>query len=206
MYSHNRSLAMKMASPVHAARHAPAYMCSTGKSMQRAKPRSLQGRNAATALPSRFGRLERRVQRIRRAGVEVVHRQHDELAGEVLVRQPLDLTRPVRLARRSVTSTRRQPSSGANRMNRLLAPLRSYSQSCFSASPGRAGSGLRGLPARRKRSPPAAPPPHRPEPCCVAATACAGSAPTPNPHPRNAGGIGAGSVANGFAPRIYATI
>ena len=76
----------------------------------------------------RFGRFKFLVQRGRVVGVQVVPHQHNTvLVRVVLVHQLLDHSGPIGFGGRSVTSTRRHPSNGANSMNRLLTPLRSYS-------------------------------------------------------------------------------
>ena len=60
--------------------------------------------------------------------IEIVLDQHDGLdVREVAIGQILEDVRIVDGGVRSVTSTWRQPSSGANSMNRLAVPLRSYS-------------------------------------------------------------------------------
>ena len=61
-------------------------------------------------------------------GVEVVLHENDLLGlGKMDIAKLLENLRLSMVVRRSVTLTCRQPLSGANSMNRLAVPLRSYS-------------------------------------------------------------------------------
>ena len=79
--------------------------------------------------PPGLGRFERLMERCKGMDVQVVHHQNDFLAGKDIVHQFADQMRPVVPGSAVGTFTHRQPSNGANTMNRLATPLRSYSKS-----------------------------------------------------------------------------
>ncbi len=80
------------------------------------------------AQPSRFGGGEGRVKRRRRVRREIVLHQHDlRRAGKMRVGQVLERVSVIDGGVTVGDFTQRQPSSGANIMNRLATPLRSYS-------------------------------------------------------------------------------
>jgi hypothetical protein len=61
-------------------------------------------------------------------GVEIILHEHDLFGlGKMDIAQLFEDLRIIMAVRRSVSLTSRQPSSGANSMNRLAVPLRSYS-------------------------------------------------------------------------------